>query len=428
MNVLILTPDAVGSTLLQRLITIYMQFHEFDRPVINLHELTNGLEKYYSPEFNREILSKRKVEKWGYYQSLEQVMTLLNSVDHYKTSRLAQYHIKRRQDPLEKQIPFYQYLDDNFFIIACRRHNIFEHALSMSLNKNTKKLNVYSHQEKIGTFINMYLKPTCIDERVFVRQLEAYKDYLEWSDQHFNIGSYFYYDEHLENIEQYILNLPIFDSQHKKITWQDKFNIHFNDWNRLHHIPSDLGSLPSAALEFLKIHHDSKNTKSLTYNDMLLQAVYPSLDSNPVNKITKDLSDHVEKEYSGMSDAPNVTKMVEHYNQNLQNFIKNHKSQFEIANAAITSMTNLDIIVSPPPIKKHTLGDKMKTIENFDRCLEIFNQWILNNQHMGTQITSEDLRHQQAKEQQYWKSFIQSVELSDQQTIEKLGYQSGDNL
>jgi hypothetical protein len=39
MNILILTPDAVGSTLLQRVLTMYMQFHEFDRPVINLHEL-----------------------------------------------------------------------------------------------------------------------------------------------------------------------------------------------------------------------------------------------------------------------------------------------------------------------------------------------------------------------------------------------------
>ena len=35
MNVLILTPDAVGSTLLQRMLTIYMQFHDFNRPVIN---------------------------------------------------------------------------------------------------------------------------------------------------------------------------------------------------------------------------------------------------------------------------------------------------------------------------------------------------------------------------------------------------------
>ena len=67
MNVLILTPDAVGSTLLQRMLTIYMQFHQFDRPTINLHELTNGLAKYYSPEFNQELVGKRALANWGYH-------------------------------------------------------------------------------------------------------------------------------------------------------------------------------------------------------------------------------------------------------------------------------------------------------------------------------------------------------------------------
>ena len=95
MNVLILTPDRVGSTLLQRLITIYMQFHEFDQPVINLHELTNGITKYYNPVFNAEVLGK-SIEKgqYGYFQTLQEVTTLLDSVDHYKTSRLALYHIR----------------------------------------------------------------------------------------------------------------------------------------------------------------------------------------------------------------------------------------------------------------------------------------------------------------------------------------------
>ena len=65
MNILILTPDSVGSTLLQRVLTIYMQFQQFDKPVINLHELSNGLTKYYSPEFNRELLGKKN-DKWGY--------------------------------------------------------------------------------------------------------------------------------------------------------------------------------------------------------------------------------------------------------------------------------------------------------------------------------------------------------------------------
>ena len=55
MNVLILTPDRVGSTLLQRLITVYMNMHNFDQPVINLHELTNGLIKYYNSRFNQEL-------------------------------------------------------------------------------------------------------------------------------------------------------------------------------------------------------------------------------------------------------------------------------------------------------------------------------------------------------------------------------------
>ena len=143
MNVLILTPDAVGSTLLQRMLTIYMQFHDFGRPVINLHELTNGLARYYSPEFNQELVSKHALKTWGYHQSLEQVVEMLSSVDHYKTSRLAHYHLVRRGDSVEEQIPFYNYLNENFFVIACRRANVFEHALSMTLSTVTKKLNEY---------------------------------------------------------------------------------------------------------------------------------------------------------------------------------------------------------------------------------------------------------------------------------------------
>ena len=106
MNVLILTPDAVGSTLLQRMLTIYMQFHDFGRPVINLHELTNGLARYYSPEFNRELVSKHALKSRGYHQSLQQVVEMLSSVDHYKTSRLAHYHLVRRGDSVAEQIPF----------------------------------------------------------------------------------------------------------------------------------------------------------------------------------------------------------------------------------------------------------------------------------------------------------------------------------
>ena len=140
MNVLVLTPDAVGSTLIQRLLTIYMQLNQFDRPVINLHELSNGIMRYFSPEFNRELLGRSK-ESWGYHLSLEEIADLLRTTDHYKVARLAQYHIQARKDYINDQLNFYNYLDSNFYIIACRRRNVFEYALSQTINKITKRLN-----------------------------------------------------------------------------------------------------------------------------------------------------------------------------------------------------------------------------------------------------------------------------------------------
>lgn len=396
MNVLILTPDAVGSTLLQRLITIYMQLHEFDRPVINLHELTNGLEKYYSPEFNREIVSKSRVKNWGYYQSLEEVVELLSGVDHYKTSRLAQYHITRRQDPIEKQIPFYQYLDDNFFIIACRRHNIFEHALSMSLNKITKKLNVYNHEEKVDTFVDMYVNKINIDTNVFVQQLDIYRKYIKWSTDHFNIGSFFYYDQHLENIEQYILDLPIFSSQSKKITWKEKFNIDFYDWNRMHHVPSNLGSLLTGNKYSLLTHStNTSDNRQLTVQ------------------------------------TPNTVRdlIVSNLDIQAQHYINQHAAGYDAVNSAIQRMQDLDILVSRPPIKKQTLREKIHMIKNFDQCLELYNQWIQKYPDLGKPLSDNDIQKQCKQEYQFWNSFNCEISATpDPLAIEQSKYQSDDDL
>ena len=80
-NILVLTPDRVGSTFLQRLLTILMSAHNYDRPVINVHELTNGLIKYYSSEYNCEILGRcgRIGKTGGYHQTLSEVIELLSS-------------------------------------------------------------------------------------------------------------------------------------------------------------------------------------------------------------------------------------------------------------------------------------------------------------------------------------------------------------
>ena len=105
MNVLIVTPDRVGSTLLQRLITVYMQAHIYDQPVVNLHELTNGIMKYYSPVFNREMLGKFEDRtKWGYYQPLSEVTDLLKKYNAYGYKRGGKVRISNNSDTMRLEL------------------------------------------------------------------------------------------------------------------------------------------------------------------------------------------------------------------------------------------------------------------------------------------------------------------------------------
>jgi hypothetical protein len=374
-----------------------MQFHDFDQPVINLHELTNGLEKYFSTDFNREIVSKRRVENWTYYQSLEDIVRILSSVDHYKTSRLALYHIKNRQDPIEKQVPFYHYLNENFFVIACRRHNIFEHALSMALNTVTKKLNVYNHAEKIQTFIDIYADRIQIDERVFLDQLESYRNYIAWSQNYFRVASYFYYDEHVENIEKYILDLPIFQGHKHRFTWKQRFNIEFNDWNRYHHAASDLGSLSLAQVS------DVRNTLRNPPNRLeLYQKI--SLPEWPAVQTDAEMSDlpvAIQESFSRMIPQHINQNMIAGLDPNVGAWLEKHRDGYQSASQAIEKMRELDIIVSPPPIKKQTLIEKRQIISNVDRCLDKYNDWIIENPTLGQPLTCQDMEAQYQKENSF---------------------------
>ena len=379
MNVLILTPDAVGSTLLQRMLTIYMQFHQFGQPVINLHELTNGLAKYYSPEFNCELVGKQAVKNWGYYQSLEEIVELLSSVDHYKTSRLAHYHIRARGDTVAQQIPFYNYLNENFYVISCRRANVFEHALSMTLNKVTKKLNVYSAAEKIDTFYDIYQSGIELDPQAFKYQLNAYRDYINWSDQYFNVSSYFNYEQDMPRIEQFILNLPLFSNQPELVTWEKNFGITFNTWNKMHYACSDLGSLSlesNVKIKQLMLGHSSAN-----------QTMQGGTAVQNINRLqTQFLQEGI---FSLLSEEQ-------------QSQLAFAKQGYAEAQKTINQMIKLGIVISGPPIKKQTLAEKAKIVKNFNQLTEIYNQWATDNPGVATPIADQDVLNQVQQENQFW--------------------------
>lgn len=236
MNILVLTPDRVGSTLLQRLITVYANAAQPDRLTVNLHELTNGLAKYYNEQYQQEMLGK-KDKSWGYHQSLSEIVNLIESVDHDVTSRLAHYHIKNRKDSLADQLSFYEYLNDNFFIVAARRRNLLEHAVSWGITVESKTLNVYSFEEKYRIFKDIEKNGINIDDSTMVKYLNQYNEYTEWVDNHFRVNAYFDYEDDLPNIENFILSLNPFRS-HQSVTWEDQFGISWNNWNRTHYLLS----------------------------------------------------------------------------------------------------------------------------------------------------------------------------------------------
>lgn len=238
MNVLILTPDRVGSTLLQRLITVYANINENYKPLtINLHELTNGLVSYEHPQFRQTVLGKKE-GAWGYHQNLQTVTQMLRNCGHDVVSRLAHYHIKNRKDCLADQLDFYKFLNDNFYIVAAKRENLLEHAMSWCIAVESKKMNVYSFEEKYQTYHDLLKNPLTVQGEQIEKYLNQYCEYINWVNDHFQVNAYFEYARDLPQIENFIMNLRVFQRMEQPLAWIDKWNISWHDWNRMHFLLS----------------------------------------------------------------------------------------------------------------------------------------------------------------------------------------------
>lgn len=237
MNVIILTPDRVGSTLLQRLITVYAHVNYNEPLTINLHELTNGLVSYDNEFLGKRVLGK-KSGGWGYHQSLSEIVSLIDNCGHDVVSRLAHYHIKNRKDSQRDQLSFYQWINENFFIIAARRRNLLEHAMSWAIAVESKKLNVYSSREKFEVFQKITSNGIVVQSDVLEKYLNQYEQYWNWVDDHFQVNAYFEYERDLPQIEDFILQLSVFGGGKDLIKWKDRFEMSWNDWNNMHYLLS----------------------------------------------------------------------------------------------------------------------------------------------------------------------------------------------
>lgn len=173
MNYLILTPDGVGSTILQRLITMTLYLENCD--VSNTHELTNGI----------TLKNKVAIKDFtlGYSQSLTEIRSIIED-SHTHTSlvsRLAKYHLDVRKDHADDCKNFYKFLNEHFEKkIMCVRENIFEYAMSWSIRDQSGVLNVYNTQDK-----EKVLQVSKVNEKFFINKCKEYIDYIQWIDEHF---------------------------------------------------------------------------------------------------------------------------------------------------------------------------------------------------------------------------------------------------
>lgn len=173
MNYLILTPDGVGSTILQRLVTMALYLEK--QPVMNTHELTNGL------TLKDGLATKDFALK--YTQSLEQISNIIKTSNKETTlvSRLAKYHIDNRKDNLEDQKNFFNFLNQFYNKkIMCVRENLFEYAMSWSIRDKSGVLNVYDRNDR-----KKVLQVSHVDEDYFLQKCKEYVAYHSWVEKYF---------------------------------------------------------------------------------------------------------------------------------------------------------------------------------------------------------------------------------------------------
>lgn len=421
MNILLLTPDAVGGTFLERMISIYAQFQTHDKPVIDIHRIDNKLEKVYSPDFNMEILQNSSGT-----QPLEKTIELLKESTHYSIAKLVYYRMEGHPDSPNQKREFYQFLSENFFIISCRRRNIFENALSWSFNNITGALNVYHVKTKLEKFVNLFKNPVYIDPESFVQSLEKYRRYINWADQNFSIGSYWYYENHVHDVENYIRKLPMF-SNSSFVGWKDKFGIDFECWNRCHFLKSDIGNL---ALKFSQekfelLSNNIDNSQDLNPDQTRCSAqaflsAYDTVADGSWPKIKnliefQSLPDNIKNECMVMHGLePSyqeslVATKLEELNPEYQQYLKKYQDQYYHGASMIDQMRNLGILPNHVPIKKNTLAEKMIMCKNLDEIISTYNNWSLDNLDISDTISFEQLQHSAALEIKNWKEATKST-------------------
>tara|TARA_B100001094_G_scaffold331985_1_gene402256 strand:- start:72 stop:980 length:909 start_codon:yes stop_codon:yes gene_type:complete len=247
MNYLVVSSGGMGSTILQRLITLVLYIENIK--VINTHDLVN---KVIGLDNEGNITRNFKIQ---YGQTLPEIENILNKANKKVTlvSRLSKDHIDYRKD--ENVEKFYTFTK-TFFpkIISCERENVFELTLSLAIKAKSEVYNVFSQKDR-----KSIEQVSEIDERYFVQKLKGYVEYRTWLQKNFAGVKQVTYEDLITNTDAVLSDLTGY-----KDTLKNYFGLPMADILRLQLNDTNLKENEKQALEMY-----NNLCKSLVEKDIL---------------------------------------------------------------------------------------------------------------------------------------------------------------
>lgn len=218
MNILILTPDAAGGSILQRIITLILYYN--DENVSNCRELTEGI-----------CLKNNRVCKdhlLGYKQTIDSIIDILKQSKTSLISRLSKYHLDARKDKEDSCKKLYNFLNEyNDIKLVCLRKNIFEYALTWGIRDKTNGLGTTFFKKEITEFDEM----KTIDVDFFIKKCQDYVDYIKWTEIFFPDQIKVFYEDFVSEPDVFMQDLFKIDINFFKHTFgeslKDIFKIEY---------------------------------------------------------------------------------------------------------------------------------------------------------------------------------------------------------
>ena len=283
-RILVITPDAIGSTYFQRSLTVYLNYH--GHPTKNYHDLCN------------------------FTLNLPFLIKTLSTDTTNIVARCSPYRSLEFGKNTEKYLKFCSYFFKDIYLIdRCS----FESALSYcNTNQRTGVLNIYNkeqyHQNKNKECYSIYKKD-------FIQSLKYFEDFYVWADKYFPTAKKIKHSDLINDPDTFFKNKFNISSD-KKLSLKD-----YNIFNTLRIRNGDLSNYSTDELlhfiditdyiDFLSqqnllVHRHKFPLKKITLSEKIkdisnfteLLDVYNNYPSNHFEKVTKkDLIHRKKKEY-----------------------------------------------------------------------------------------------------------------------------------